>query len=128
MHGVSLYLNLILELKVHISNLWQLFCSSLHRRWWKELRVESNLSFVRDRIVEVYFWMSAGCYDPQYSHSRIILTKIVAFIMILDDTLDTHATTYESMQLAEAVERYSPHERLCLVNYIFFLSIKGNSL
>lgn len=78
--------------------------------------------------MEVYFWMSGGCYDPQYSHSRIILTKIVAFIMILDDTLDSHATTYESMQLAEAVERYSPHERLCLVNSIFFLSIKGNSL
>uniref|UniRef100_A0A804RBA6 Alpha-humulene/(-)-(E)-beta-caryophyllene synthase n=1 Tax=Zea mays TaxID=4577 RepID=A0A804RBA6_MAIZE len=74
--------------------------------WWKELRVESNLSFVRDRIVEVYFWMSGGCYDPQYSHSRIILTKIVAFITILDDTLDSHANSYESMQLAKAVERW----------------------
>lgn len=82
-----------------------LFFDSLHRRWWKELRVESNLSFVKDRIVEVYFWMGGGCYDPQYSHSRIILTKIVVFITILDDTLDSHATTYESMQLAEAVER-----------------------
>lgn len=82
------------------------FSSLRHCSWWKELRVESNLSFVRDRIVEVYFWMSGGCYDPQYSHSRIILTKIVAFITILDDTLDSHANSYESMQLAEAVERY----------------------
>lgn len=86
--------------------------------WWKELRVESNLSFVRDRIVEVYFWMSGGCYDPQYSHSRIILTKIVAFITILDDTLDSHANSYESMQLAEAVERWDESAVSLLPEYM----------
>ncbi|PWZ44082.1 (S)-beta-macrocarpene synthase [Zea mays] len=99
----------ILEFAKLNFNLLQLLYSSELKEctaWWKELHVESNLSFVRDRIVEVYFWMSGGCYDPQYSHSRIILTKIVAFITILDDTLDSHANSYESMQLAEAVERY----------------------
>ncbi|AQK40807.1 (S)-beta-macrocarpene synthase-like [Zea mays] len=99
----------ILEFAKLNFNLLQLLYSSELKEctsWWKELRVESNLSFVRDRIVEVYFWMSGGCYDPQYSHSRIILTKIVAFITILDDTLDSHANSYESMQLAKAVERW----------------------
>ncbi|PWZ44085.1 hypothetical protein Zm00014a_025607 [Zea mays] len=99
----------ILEFAKLNFNLLQLRYSSELKEcttWWKELRVESNLSFVRDRIVEVYFWMSGGCYDPQYSHSRIILTKIVAFITILDDTLDSHATSCESMQLAEAIESY----------------------
>ncbi|XP_062191003.1 (S)-beta-macrocarpene synthase-like isoform X2 [Phragmites australis] len=99
----------ILEFAKLNFNLTQiLYCTELKEvtLWWKELSVESNLSFVRDRIVEVYFWMSGGCYNPQYSHSRIILTKIVAFITILDDTLDTYATTHESMLLAEAIDRW----------------------
>ena len=74
-------------------------------RWWKELYSRSNLSFVRDRIVEVYFWMNGACYKPQYSHSRIILTKMTAFITIIDDIFDTHSSTQESMKLQEAITR-----------------------
>ena len=110
MHNVSLYIYITSPFRNESAYLKSMliiaFSSLRHCSWWKELCVESNLSFVRDRIVEVYFWMSGGCYDPQYSHSRIILTKIVAFITILDDTLDSHANSYESMQLAKAVERY----------------------
>ncbi|AQK40797.1 Alpha-humulene/(-)-(E)-beta-caryophyllene synthase [Zea mays] len=111
----------ILEFAKLNFNLLQLLYSSELKEctaWWKELCVESNLSFVRDRIVEVYFWMSGGCYDPQYSHSRIILTKIVAFITILDDTLDSLANSYESMQLAEAVERWDESAISLLPEYM----------
>ena len=53
----------------------------------------------------MYFWMNGACHEPQYSHSRIILAKMMGFITILDDFIDTYATTEESMQLAEAVFR-----------------------
>ena len=76
-----------------------------HCSWWKELHDESKLGFSRDRIVEMYFWMNGACYEPQYSHSRLILTKMTAFMTILDDIFDTYGTTEESMQLAEAIDR-----------------------
>ena len=75
----------------------------------------------------MYFWMNGACHEPQYSHSRIILAKMTGFITILDDFIDTYATTEESMQLAEAVFRSDcPHLLkyfLYLFNYISFLSV-----
>lgn len=54
------------------------------------------MTFVRDRIVEVYFWMNGGaCYDPPYSHSRIILTKITSLVTILVTCL-THMVPLKS--------------------------------
>jgi (S)-beta-macrocarpene synthase len=55
----------------------------------------------------MYFWMNGACHEPKYSHSRIILAKMMGFITILDDFIDTHATTEESMKLGEAIFRYS---------------------
>ncbi|CAM0912976.1 unnamed protein product [Alopecurus aequalis] len=99
----------MLELaKLNFNLLQHLFSQELKEvtSWWKELYSRSNLSFVRDRIVEVYFWMNGACYKPQYSHSRIILTKITAFITILDDIFDTYGSTEESLKLQEAINRW----------------------
>ncbi|TVU50445.1 hypothetical protein EJB05_01816, partial [Eragrostis curvula] len=96
----------VLELaKLNFNLLQLLYCNELNdlTLWWKELRVESNLSFVRDRIVEIYFWMNGACSDPHYSHSRIILTKIIAFESTIDDVLDTYATTQEGMAIVDAI-------------------------
>jgi hypothetical protein len=59
----------------------------MYGRWWKELNTESNLlDFIRDRIVEMYFWMNGAMHEPQFSHSRIVLAKMIAFITIIDDS------------------------------------------
>jgi len=103
--------------------LWKSIYSYVYySRWWKNLNVEANFYFVRNRIVEMYFWMNGACHEPQYSHSRIILAKMTGFITILDDFIDTYATTEESMQLAEAVFRSdwpSPTQIFCL--FIYFI-------
>jgi beta-farnesene synthase len=75
-------------------------------RWWKQLNAEANLSFTRDRIVEMHFWMTGACSEVQYSLSRVIITKMTAYITILDDIMDTYSTTEEAMLLAEAISRY----------------------
>lgn len=77
-----------------------------HDRWWKQLNVETNLSFIRDRIVECHFWMTGACFEQQYSLSRVIATKMTAIITILDDIMDTYSTTEEAMLIAEAIYRY----------------------
>jgi (S)-beta-macrocarpene synthase len=82
---------------------------SMHgRRWWKDIHARSKLSFVRDRIVELYLWMNNACYYPTHSLSRIVLTKITAIVTILDDIFDTYGTSEECMQIAEAIYRYKP--------------------
>ncbi|CAL5010396.1 unnamed protein product [Urochloa decumbens] len=100
----------ILEFAKLNFNLQQLvFCEELKHctLWWKEFLAKSKMTFVRDRIVEVYFWMNGTCYDPPYSHSRIILTKITSLVTILDDMFDTYGTTEECMKFAEAINRWS---------------------
>ncbi|XP_044954970.1 zingiberene synthase-like [Hordeum vulgare subsp. vulgare] len=106
--------------KLNFNLLQLLYCEELNKitLWWKELHDESKLGFSRDRIVEMYFWMNGACYEPQYSNSRIILTKITAFMTILDDIFDTYGTTEESMQLAEAINRWNGSATELLPSYI----------
>ncbi|AQK41277.1 terpene synthase4 [Zea mays] len=99
----------VLELAKLNFNLQQLdFCEELKHcsAWWNEMIAKSKLTFVRDRIVEEYFWMNGACYDPPYSLSRIILTKITGLITIIDDMFDTHGTTEDCMKFAEAFGRW----------------------
>ena len=79
-----------------------------HARWWNKIKMKSRLSFVRDRIVETYFWINGTSYNLEYSYSRIIATKVTAFMTIIDDIFDTYSSTEDSMQLAEAINRSNP--------------------
>ena len=62
--------------------------------------------------------MNGACYKPQYSHSRIIPTKITAFITIVDDIFDTYGSTKESMQLQEAIKRWDESAVALLPKYM----------
>ncbi|CAL5017838.1 unnamed protein product [Urochloa decumbens] len=73
-------------------------------RWWKELRLEANLSFTRDRIVENYFGMTAAYFEPSYSRGRIILTMVFSTILILDDIYDVYGTSQECEQFTKCIE------------------------
>ncbi|BAT03997.1 Os08g0167800 [Oryza sativa Japonica Group] len=106
--------------KLNFNLLQLIYCEELKSitGWWKELNVESNLSFIRDRIVEMHFWMIGACSEPHYSLSRIILTKMIAFITILDDIFDTYATTEESMMLAKAIYMCNETATVLLPKYM----------
>uniref|UniRef100_A0A0E0EIF4 Uncharacterized protein n=1 Tax=Oryza meridionalis TaxID=40149 RepID=A0A0E0EIF4_9ORYZ len=106
--------------KLNVNLLQLIYCEELKTitRWWKELNVESNLSFIRDRIVEMHFWMTGACSEPHYSLLRIILTKMTAFITILDDIFDTYGTTEESMMLAKAIYMCNESATVLLPKYM----------
>ncbi|KAF5821000.1 putative germacrene-A synthase [Helianthus annuus] len=87
---------------------------SLHKRelsqlskWWKDLEPKENLHYVRDRLVELYFWVVGVYFEPQYSRSRIFLTKVIKIATILDDTYDNFGTYEELEVFTEAIERWS---------------------
>ncbi|EXB75315.1 (-)-germacrene D synthase [Morus notabilis] len=75
-------------------------------RWWKEVDFENKLPYIRDRIVELYVWALAVYFEPQYSLGRKILTKVLAFISVLDDTCDSYATFEELELFTAAIERW----------------------
>ncbi|KAL6840804.1 hypothetical protein ACP4OV_029330 [Aristida adscensionis] len=120
--------DIILEFaKVNFNLLQLLYCEELKEvtLWWKELHAKSRLGFVRDRIVETYFWMSGAFYEPPYSRCRILVTKVTFILTIIDDIFDTYGTTEESMQLAEAINRWDESATSLLPEYMkdFYLCL-----
>nr|ASQ40932.1 terpene synthase [Pelargonium graveolens] len=75
-------------------------------RWWKEFNFAKKLSYTRQRIVELYFWMFGVYFEPQYSSARIILTKVIAMLLILDDTYDAYGTLEELQSLTDAIQMW----------------------
>ncbi|XP_065871536.1 probable terpene synthase 6 isoform X1 [Euphorbia lathyris] len=58
-------------------------------RWWKELNLVENMSHIRDRIVENYFWALGSQFQPQFSLCRIITAKYTTMVTVVDDTYDS---------------------------------------
>ncbi|KAK1427325.1 hypothetical protein QVD17_16008 [Tagetes erecta] len=98
---------------------------SLHKRelneiskWWKRFDVPKNLPFVRDRIVESYFWAFGTYSEPKYSLSRIFFAKLVQVATMIDDTYDAYGTYEELKIFTKAVERWCLSSLDALPNYM----------
>ncbi|KAK1422841.1 hypothetical protein QVD17_18130 [Tagetes erecta] len=76
-------------------------------KWWKDLDLQKNLPYVRDRLVEGYFWILAIYFEPEHSRTRIFLIKTCMWLVVLDDTFDNYGT-YEELEIfTQAVQRWS---------------------
>nr|GEU62861.1 (E)-beta-farnesene synthase-like [Tanacetum cinerariifolium] len=76
-------------------------------KWWKDLDIRNKLPFVRDRLIEGYFWILGIYFEPQHSRARIFLMKTCMWLIVLDDTFDNYGT-YEELEIfTQAVERWS---------------------
>lgn len=87
-------------------------------QWWKELDFASKLSYVRDRMVECFFWTVGVYFEPQYSRARVMLAKCIAMISVIDDTYDSYGTLNELVLFTEAVDRWDISEIDRLPNYM----------
>ncbi|GMI65485.1 terpene synthase 21 [Hibiscus trionum] len=75
-------------------------------RWWKGLDVATNFPFIRDRLVECYFWILGVYFEPHYSIARIFTTKVISLTSILDDIYDAYGT-YEELEIfTKAIHRW----------------------
>uniref|UniRef100_A0A0E0JZI8 Uncharacterized protein n=1 Tax=Oryza punctata TaxID=4537 RepID=A0A0E0JZI8_ORYPU len=77
-------------------------------RWWKDLQLQTRLTFARDRVVECYFWIAGVYFEPCYSRGRIILTKVLAIVSILDDIYDVYGSPDECEQFTKCIESWDP--------------------
>ncbi|KAJ8622266.1 hypothetical protein MRB53_030795 [Persea americana] len=75
-------------------------------RWWKSWDSAAKLPFIRDRVVECYFWKLGVYFEPQYSQARKMLTKIISLTSIMDDIYDVHGTLEELEPYTDAIQRW----------------------
>nr|WNI01937.1 terpene synthase [Psidium guajava] len=78
-------------------------------RWWKDIDVARKFPFARDRIVELFFWISGVYFEPEFAVAREILTKVIALLSILDDIYDVYGTLEELVILTEAIQKSVIH-------------------
>ncbi|XP_043717235.1 alpha-terpineol synthase, chloroplastic-like [Telopea speciosissima] len=75
-------------------------------RWWKNLGLTTKLNFARDRLVESFLFSIGVTYEPQYERCRNWLTKVMNFVLIIDDIYDVHGSLEELELFTYAVERW----------------------
>ncbi|TXG47464.1 hypothetical protein EZV62_026758 [Acer yangbiense] len=74
--------------------------------WWQKYGPGEKLSFARSRLVESFLWSMAIASEPQFGYSRIINTKVIALITVIDDIYDVYGTLEELELFTDAVDRW----------------------
>nr|ADR71055.1 Tps2-1 [Clausena lansium]QCQ77669.1 alpha-santalene synthase [Yarrowia lipolytica] len=91
-------------------------------RWWRDFDFLKKLPYIRDRVVELYFWILVGVsYQPKFSTGRIFLSKIICLETLVDDTFDAYGTFDELAIFTEAVTRWDLGHRDALPEYMKFI-------
>ncbi|KAF2287604.1 hypothetical protein GH714_001512 [Hevea brasiliensis] len=72
--------------------------------WWKELDLAKGLPYVRDRIAEGFFQSAGVQFEPNFALSRILLTKCIQILALVDDTYDSYVVFLGVEKLAGVKE------------------------
>ncbi|KAI3500893.1 hypothetical protein L1887_36721 [Cichorium endivia] len=112
--------SLIKFAKVHFNYLQLLQKEELKivSKWWKDMDIQVIAPYARDRVPELYVWILALYLEPYYSQARIISTKIILLVLLLDDTYDAYATIEEMRLLTHAITRWEISAMEQLPEYI----------
>nr|WKC16864.1 terpene synthase 3 [Freesia hybrid cultivar] len=94
--------------KVDFNNVQILHRRELGRmvRWWEDLGLAEQLPFVRDRLVECYFYAAGVVSNPNLGYCREGVAKVCNLITTLDDVYDINGFSDELVQLTNAVNRW----------------------
>lgn len=98
-------------------------------KWWKDMNFHVITPYARDRVPELYMWILGLFVEPYYSQARIITTKIITFVCVLDDTCDAYSTIeefrllinrWEISAMEELPEYMKPFYKIILDEYAGF--------
>ncbi|KAK3120869.1 hypothetical protein QOZ80_8BG0642890 [Eleusine coracana subsp. coracana] len=106
--------------KLDYNILQALYCEELKELtiWWMDFKSRVDLTFARDRMVELHFWMLGIAYEPHCSFLRIMMTKFIVLASLLDDLYDNYCTTNESNIFTETIERWDEQATEHLPSYL----------
>ncbi|KAI9114139.1 hypothetical protein K1719_014789 [Acacia pycnantha] len=79
-------------------------------RWWKNLGLEKELNFARNRMVESFTCAAGVSYEPKFKCLRKWLTKVINFVLVIDDIYDVYASFEELKQFTLGVDRWDANE------------------
>ncbi|CAI9114289.1 OLC1v1014974C1 [Oldenlandia corymbosa var. corymbosa] len=84
----------------------------------QDLKAVARLPFVRDRIVENFFWTIGVAPEPQHGLCRRILAKCFVLICMIDDLYDVYGSINELELFTDAVDRWDVKAIDQLPNYM----------
>jgi hypothetical protein len=87
-----------------ITNLNELY--NLSFRWWEKLGIKEDLCFARNRLVESFMCASGVAFEAKYKSLRKWLTKVITFVLVIDDVYDIHASFEELNPFTTAFHRF----------------------
>ncbi|XP_071718976.1 (E)-beta-ocimene synthase, chloroplastic-like [Rutidosis leptorrhynchoides] len=87
-------------------------------KWWKDIGLASKLSFVRDRIMECFFWSVGMIFEPQYHSCRVGLAKVASLITVIDDIYDVYGTLNELEIFTYAIKSWDKNAMKDMPEYI----------
>nr|QCF60508.1 eucalyptol synthase [Salvia dorisiana] len=102
-------------------------------RWWESTGLAQELPFVRDRIVECYYWTTGVVERREHGFERIMLTKINALVTTIDDIYEIYGTL-EELQLftdailrwdIESIDKLPPYMKVCYLALYNFVNEMG---
>ncbi|EOY13945.1 Terpene synthase 21, putative [Theobroma cacao] len=79
---------------------------SILSSWSKDLNIASQLSYARNRTVEIFFWTVGFYFEPRYALARNIFTKLLIILGFIDDTYDAYGTFEELQCFTDAIQRW----------------------
>nr|AWW87313.1 bornyl diphosphate synthase [Wurfbainia villosa] len=74
--------------------------------WWSGLGLLEKLPFFRDRLAENYLWAAGFAYEPDSWRCRMIQTKIICLVTMIDDIYDVYGTLDELQLFTDVVDRW----------------------
>ncbi|KAF8038630.1 hypothetical protein BT93_B1228 [Corymbia citriodora subsp. variegata] len=98
---------------------------SVHQReilqvsnWWKDLGMEKELKYARDQPLKWYMWPMAILTKIGLSQERVLVTKPISFIYIIDDIFDVYGTIDELTLFTDVVNRWECTEKDNIPDYM----------
>ncbi|XP_074557925.1 (3S,6E)-nerolidol synthase 1-like [Curcuma longa] len=98
---------------------------SLHQKelkevtsWWKKSGLGKELGFARDQSLKWFTWTMTSLSNPKFSSYRIVLSKIIAFVYLLDDIFDVEGSIDDLHLFVQAIERWDHSSMDSLPNYM----------
>ncbi|KAH7842191.1 hypothetical protein Vadar_002521 [Vaccinium darrowii] len=89
-------------------------------RWWSDIGLGKKLSFIRDRLMECFFWTVGMVFEPKFSDCRKSLTKLAALVTTIDDVYDVYGSLDELELFTAAVNRWDIKAVQTLPDYMKF--------
>ncbi|XP_039166662.1 alpha-farnesene synthase [Eucalyptus grandis] len=75
-------------------------------RWWRDLGLIEHVDFTRDRPVESFLCALGLSQEPRFSSLRKSLTKVIIFILVIDDVYDLYGSLEELECFTSVVTRW----------------------